>query len=181
MLLFACVSALETSFILYGQAYMRELGVPVTMLGLVGMAGQLLAILPTQQSHRLERKLGRNRALSVCTLLCAAVITATGLCGPTARWPFVIGTILCHIVYETLYPLFSSALNALVPSERRATVLSTAGMFFSIVMMLVFPVIGVLGDRIGLGRGILISGCAVLGTSIVLIRRIQELHSPISS
>jgi MFS family permease len=181
MLLFACVSALETSFIFYGQAYMRELGVPVAMLGLVGMAGQLLAILPTQQSHRLERKLGLNRALSVCTLLCVAVITATGLCGPTARWPFVIATILCHIVYETLYPLFSSALNALAPSERRATVLSTAGMFFSIVMMLVFPAVGVLGDRVGLGRGILLSGCAVLGASIVLIRRIRTLHSPISS
>jgi MFS family permease len=109
------------------------------------------------------------------------VITATGLCGPTARWPFVIATILCHIVYETLYPLFSSALNALAPSERRATVLSTAGMFFSIVMMVVFPAVGILGDRVGLGRGILVSGCAVLGASIVLIRRIRALHSPLSS
>lgn len=49
-----------------------------------------------------------------------------------------------------LYPLQSHQLNRLIPSEQRATLISVNSMFFSIVMILLFPFVGMLADRYGL-------------------------------
>lgn len=173
MLLYAGVSALGTSFFFYGQSYMRELGVPLTVLGGVGMAGRLLAVLPSREAHRLERRFGARPTLIAGSLAFVAGVIVAGLLGQgslLAQTLFIGLTLLCGVINETLYPVFCNGMNALAASERRATVLSTAGMFFSVVMMVIFPAIGALGDRFGLGRGFIISGLAVLTLVLAVAR-----------
>ncbi len=49
-----------------------------------------------------------------------------------------------------LYPVQSEQLNRLIPSGQRATLISVNSMFFSIAMILVFPLAGALADVCGL-------------------------------
>lgn len=63
---------------------------------------------------------------------------------------------------SALYPVQSDSLNRLVPSKQRATLLSVNSMFFSLSMILSFPLAGALADRLGLpmvfaGLGVLLA------------------------
>lgn len=54
----------------------------------------------------------------------------------------------CIIGYTNsiLYPIQSASLNALIPSDQRATIISVDSMMFSMVMIIVFPACGLIGD-----------------------------------
>ena len=51
---------------------------------------------------------------------------------------------------SVLYPIQSESLNQLIPSEQRATLISVNSMFFSIVMIIIFPIAGKIADFLGL-------------------------------
>lgn len=183
MLLWAVGGALATSFRFYGQSYMSDMLIPLPFIGVVGMLGDLLAAVPSRYAYRIEGRWGDRRPLIAGSAALAAVILAAGALGGSGavgRWLTVVMVLAATVVNETLYPLFSSALNALVPSERRATLLSTASMVFSIVMMGVFPLVGICGDALGLGFGFVIvgGGTLALGGVAGLALRLTRRHEP---
>lgn len=68
---------------------------------------------------------------------------------------------------SVLYPVQSDSLNRLVPSEQRATLLSVNSMFFSLSMILTFPLVGALAD--GLGLPVVFAGLGVLLTVLWML------------
>lgn len=77
-----------------------------------------------------------------------------------------IGVVLLGIsgaANASLYPLQSNELNKRIPSKQRATVISVSSMCFSLVMILVFPIMGLLADYLGLWRMMRILGFILLG------------------
>lgn len=165
MLLWAVGSALATSAHFYGQSYLRDMLIPLPFIGIVGMLSNLVAVLPSRFAYRIEERWGDRRPLFAGSMVLAAAVLAIGLISPgsaAGRWLSVIMLLLVTVVNETLYPLFSSAINALVSSERRATVLSTASMAFSLVMMVIFPLFGLCGDALGLRWGFIVAGGGAL-------------------
>lgn len=76
-------------------------------------------------------------------------------------WRLIL--IACYIsltlINEALYPLFSQAANRRVDSATRATVLSVGNMVFSVVMIVLFPLLGYMGDRLGLRWGMVLVAC----------------------
>lgn len=61
-----------------------------------------------------------------------------------------------------LYPVQSEQLNALIPSGQRATLISVNSMFFSVAMIVLFPLVGVAADRCGLVAVLAAVGAALL-------------------
>ncbi|MGE5530268.1 MAG: MFS transporter [Patescibacteria group bacterium] len=181
MLLQAAAGTLVTSFYFYSQGYMREKLIPLTAIGAAGMLGNLAAVVPTWFSHRLEKRFGDRIPLYLGSALVPLIILAAGLLpsGPGIAWrgALIALIVAVNVVFEVLYPLFAGAVNALVPSERRATVLSSGGMLFSLMMMAVFPFIGWCGDRIGLAGAFVLTGGAALalgGAAAVVLRGRHE-------
>ena len=175
LLLWAAVSALATSVSFYGQSYMKEMLLPLTVIGAVGMAGNLLATIPARLAFRLEERFGDRLPLIAGSALIPAAVLGLGLAqmagGALGRALVVTALIVVAVLIEGLYPLFSSAANHLCPSERRATVLSSGSMLFSLVMMVVFPVIGFLGDRLGLRWGFTaVGGLGTVLAAFLLLR-----------
>lgn len=162
LLLWAVIAALETSFRFYGQSYMRQALIPLWAVGAVGTLGNLAAVIPTRLAHRLEDRHGSRRPLYLGAVTIPAAVLLAGLMpvgsGPIWRFGLVVLLIAVNVVIEGLYPVFCNAANALIPSERRATVLSAGSMLFSLVMMAVFPLIGLAGDRLGLRRALILAG-----------------------
>jgi MFS family permease len=153
MLLWAAVDLLTHSLQYYGQGYMGEMSIPLPAIGAVGMVGSLLAATVTPFAHVVEARLGKRRSFILLGGAVACVVTVAGLLGrgsQIARSLVIVTFPLAAALGSVLSPLFSDSINALIPSERRATILSIANMVFSLAMMVVFPLVGACGDAIGL-------------------------------
>lgn len=70
-----------------------------------------------------------------------------------------------------LYPVQSDQLNRLIPSQQRATLISVSSMFFSVGMILVFPMAGALADCFGLTRVLSGMGVALLIFAVLWNRK----------
>ena len=178
MLLWAIVSTLATSMRMYGQSYLRQAKLSLAGIGAVGTVGDLGAVLPSNFAYWLEERFGDRRPLFAGGVLMPVILILAGVIPVGRAWIWLAALIAlllaANILSETLYPLFSGAVNALVPSGQRATVLSSGSMLFSLMMMIVFPLIGLCGDHFGLGWGFCIAGIGGLlavGAILALLHR----------
>ncbi|MDW7661998.1 MAG: MFS transporter [Bacillota bacterium] len=65
-------------------------------------------------------------------------------------------------------------INKVIPSEKRATILSMASMVFSFFMITIFPVVGIMGDAFGLARAFLVM--AIVATVLTVVNSISLAH-----
>lgn len=165
-LLSGFIGACTTTTLFYGQSYMREASVPLALIGTLGLLTGLAAFLPARAAHTVEAKLGWRNSLMGGFILIGGALIMIGflprLSGFLPQLALLGGFLFYNAVYECLYPIISNRLNSMIPSERRATLLSANGMAFSIFMMLVFPFFGWLGDHTGLSLGYMIIGASVV-------------------
>lgn len=164
LLLWGISGALGTTVIFYGQSLLKEALVPISLVGLVGTAGNLLAIIPASSAHLVQRRFGQILPLVVGSfavpVLVAGIGSVPGSAGALSRIILAALCLCLPVLQETLYPLFSDAVNCRTGSLNRAAVLSAGGMMFSIAMMITFPLVGYLGDRLGLRWGV-IAGASI--------------------
>lgn len=185
LLLWGISGALGTSVAFYSQSLLKESFVPIALLGLTGTAGNLLAMFPASSAHRIQSRFGQKMPLVVGSYVLPMVVLAMGAVPGAAGWlprAILVALRLClPIVGETLYPLFSDAVNCRTGSLNRAAVLSAGGMMFSIAMMVLFPLVGYLGDRLGLRLGIiaaaLVTALATLPVAAALLKSPAEAGS----
>ena len=55
-------------------------------------------------------------------------------------------------MYGLLTPISSDSLNSKIPSEQRATIISVSSMMYSMMMIIIFPISGVIAEWIGLSK-----------------------------
>ncbi len=163
LLLWGIEGALGTSAVFYGQSLLKESLLPVSLIGLAGTAGNLLAILPTSSAHLFQRSFGQITPVVAGSFLLPLVVVAVGLAPGASGWlPRALLVALyvgIPVLQETLYPLFSDAVNTRTDSLNRAAVLSSGSMVFSVSMMVTFPLIGYFGDHLGLRWGLVAAAC----------------------
>ena len=75
----------------------------------------------------------------------------------------IIAFMIAGFCDSVLYPIQTESLNQLIPSEQRATLISVDSMFFSIVMIIIFPIAGKIADFLGL-----VSMFPIIGTILLL-------------
>ena len=86
--------------------------------------------------------------------------------------PFIMLGFLDSIFYVVL----GDYINKIVPSETRATALSFGGLAFSIVMIVIFPVIGLIGDNYGLKTSFFLLAIVVTLFYLFLLRVLSKNH-----
>lgn len=156
----------------YGQSVLREGGAAFWIIGLTGTAANLIALFPAWASYRFEARWGNRRCILMGSGLIGLSLLALGVFSrsPSPARPLllVLGILLQTASYEAIYPMIQNRLNRQIPSEQRATLLSAAGMVFSVIMMVLFPLFGWLSDFQGLSGSFLSLGL-VLITAISII------------
>ena len=90
--------------------------------------------------------------------------------------PFVVLLLWTATIFVVgFWPILSELINARVPSENRATVLSMKGQLSSLGVMLVFPVVGLLATQSSLSTAflwLLVTAIPLMAYCVVKIRRI---------
>ncbi|MGN0166523.1 MAG: MFS transporter [Acetatifactor sp.] len=166
---YSAIFAAQTLMFYYSQQYFADLGlnkieISLIMLavGVVSCAGALSG---SWLFDKMGTKLSRFGAFSIAVCIACYVLESL----PVAILVFLIA----NFFNSALYPVQSDSLNRLVPSKQRATLLSVNSMFFSLAMILAFPLVGALADRLGLpvvfaGLGILLMAATGLTVKLRL-------------
>ena len=158
LLHYAVLSAFFVSVYFYSQEFyfsrgFDEVGISLILLS-VGASSSVGALL----SERIAGRLGRYTEY----LGGAAIAAGLMLMSVGDPWLSLAGYAAASFASAMLEPYKSAQLNSRIPSEQRATIISVSSMCFSVVMIVLFPVIGAFSDSFGLERIILALGGVLL-------------------
>ncbi len=160
---YSVLFAFYTSLFFYSQQFYYERGFGRAAISLILLGMGVCSCLGALFSERLCRLMGK-RACYLGGIMIAAGMIATA--GRTAAVSFA-GFGLSSFFNAMLYPLQSEELNSRIPSGQRATIISVSSMFFSVVMIVLFPLIGWAGDMAGLQDVVWMAGAGLLVFHIV--------------
>jgi MFS family permease len=147
------------------QPYMKEVGVPLSLFGVVFASFHLFAALVSKYADKIEKALKENLTLLFMPVL---VIISFVL---MSRFLFLWS--ICFILLQqasmaTHEPILKNYLNRLAPSDIRATMLSVQSMAGNLVFAITAPFLGSFVDRFGLGNALLIFALVIIIFSIFL-------------
>ncbi|HLP61978.1 MAG TPA: MFS transporter [Candidatus Deferrimicrobium sp.] len=166
------INAFAWIIIWFYQALLKNAGVDMAYFGIVHAAMTLAEIFIINNFIRFERWLGAKKRL----LFFSAFLTGISfiILGITRFTPLVIAAIIvCAGSGLTRGPLFSSYMNKYIPSDKRATVLSTTSMLRTFSIVVVNTVAGLLADW-SIPNTLLILGMATI--LFAFLSRIKEEH-----
>ncbi len=163
---YSTIFAAFTLLFFYCQQYFIDLGLNKIELSIImlfaGITACLGALLNTKLYQLFHDKIALIGAFAIA--ICIIAFGCNNLY-------LSIGALMVSDFFNSaLYPIQSATLNALIPSQKRATLLSVNSMFFSIFMILMFPIAGAIADVVGLAVSFIIIGGVVLVVSPILYK-----------
>lgn len=144
MVLVAVVLSSVTTTHYYLTVHLKNIGYSLSMIGLLLLLQAVGAILGGYFADRLKRRF--DEAL-LFRLFPWGIVFAIAL-APTPFFP--ISLMMLGFSDSVLYVVLTNRVNRNIQSDERATILSLNSMFFSIVMIALFPIFGVFADQNGL-------------------------------
>ncbi len=145
MLFSETVGCINTTMFFYLQNFWKGNGLNEFKIGIVFSIGALFCSIFASIIDKIEGRLkDRGILLYVPILL---LISIGGIAFTRYSYVFYILMGLCEMI---IWVVVGNYINILIPSENRATILSFRSMIFSFFMVALFPVVGKLGDVIGL-------------------------------
>jgi len=147
----ACVA----TFYFYFQPYLqnigylgREISILIFISGIVQTASIKLASIMT-------KRFNSRLMLSIVGIVVAILLMATSF---ITSYVLLIIFIAINALGSFSNPINDTEMQKKIPSEQRATLISISSMFYSIVMIIFFPVVGYLGDTIGIQYAFIVVG-----------------------
>lgn len=155
---FSVVFAAHTLLFFYSQQYYYDMGCNKIHISIIMLFGGITSCFGAILSEKLYRRFEKK-----ISMLSAAVIALTLICYGAGNPALSIGMfIAANFFNSALYPIESEWLNCIIPSEQRATLISVNSMFFSIVMIVIFPIVGAFADAWSLTPVLMLSGAVLL-------------------
>lgn len=167
LMYFPWIFAFSTTTYFYGQQNFSDLGfsrVSISMIFLInGAFSSIGAIL----SSSLDKKLKGKRYVVIPLFIGISILLFGYLDGFSSLIMFwVVG-----FFTAALYPISSNKLNELIPSNQRATILSIESMICSLAMIIIFPLVGFVGELVTLKFALIILGVAAISLSILEVKK----------
>lgn len=158
MAYYSVIFAFHTLLFFYSQQYFWDMGFSKIHISLIMFFAGISSCLGAAFSQRLSEKLKEGTGR-----FCACVIALSLICfGFEKAWLSISVFILAGFFNSVLYPVKSEALNRLIPSGQRATLISVESMAFSMAMIVLFPLAGRAAQVAGLSVSLGICGVLLM-------------------
>jgi len=141
----ACATVAWLVIWLY-QLQLGRVGVPLAAFGVVHAAMGLGQITLLSRVAQVERAVGGRARLTRLTALVPA-LAMLGLAATTNVAASIVLIVAAATAGLGRPPLFSGPVNRLIPSERRATVLSAVSAARTLAVGMIYPAVGAILDR----------------------------------
>ena len=149
----------------YLQNYWKGNGFSEFQIGVIFAVSALTSGVFGLYTNRIEKRIGEHGVLLSMPVL--LIICLWGIALTPYHYLFYIMT---GVIQGILSVAISDYINMLIPSGQRATILSFQSMAFSFIMIILFPLTGLLGDHISIRTAfIVIAAIMTAGGSAYLI------------
>ena len=142
----------------------------VVWFGLINAAIMIIAIGTTEFMRRRASMLDHGRMVRVLASLSGVISAGLVVFGLASGFTMALlsyGTVA--IVRKTMQPLYNAWINRGIPSEVRATVLSTYGQMDAVGQLIGGPIVGAAANRFGLRAAFVLAG--ILLTPVLALYR----------
>lgn len=143
LLYFPMVFTFQAIVFFYGQEFFSLQGLNKIEISMIMLFASIVSLIGALTSEKFLSVFG-NRAKYVASTLMGIGIIIMSRHNLVAS---VISFAVINYANAALYPIQSQAVNELIPSKQRATILSVNSMIFSIFMIVLFPICGFIADK----------------------------------
>lgn len=165
LILFTAVLCSSVTLSFYYIQIAWEKSLSVLGIGLYLAVSFLAAAIGAFYADKLEKRFGEKFILKITPVILTLSVFALHFTD-WALLPFCVMNILETVVYVAT----RDYINSMIPSDKRATILSFESMMFSVVMILIFPLFGLISDNLGINNTFLLLGGVMLVMSAVNLK-----------
>ncbi len=165
LILFTGILSASVALSFYYLQIAWEGGMNVFGIGLYLAASSAAAAAGAALAEKAEKALGEAAILKITPALIALSVISMYFTD-FALIPLCVISALETIVFVAT----RDYINRLIPSDKRATILSFESMICSVVMILIFPLFGLVSDNLGMGITFLILGGVMAVMALVNLK-----------
>ena len=161
----------NTSIFFYFQNYLLSKGISKGNIGIILGVAALGAAITASKAYKIENIVGEKVIVLLLPLIIAICIWGVAL----SKYYYIF-FILINSIESIIFIAVSDYTNKLIPSNKRATILSMGSMIFSLYMIIIFPLIGKLGDVYSLqfSFGVLAFIASVMAVINIIVIRVNK-------
>lgn len=174
ILFFELICVNGTTIYFYCQKYFDNMQLTKTIIAVIFTLDSVVNALSSKFAYKIEGVIKQKGIIILLPVLNIVGIIGLALCKGYVSAAFFL---VLSFISGFGYPIFSDYINSLVPSQVRATVLSIQSTCFSIGMIVFFPLVGFIGERIGLSYAFIIETVIYLPITLLILWRINGLRS----
>lgn len=164
----ALVGSLQTTVFFYSQKFFSDIGFTKTLIAVICALGCLLEAVSSKYAYVFE-----NRFKLKGTLIILSLVNIVALAGLALIKDLSVLFYLLTTVSEGLaFTIFSDYINTEIPSEYRATILSFDSLCFSVFMICIFPLFGLIAGYVGFSVTFGVTAIIYIPIMIFLIKRL---------
>lgn len=158
MIFFGILFSVETTSHFYMQEYLKIMDFSKSQIAGLFVLKGILGAIGAKYSYRVHDLLGKKGTMKYIPLITGVLLMGINIEGVIA----IISFVMIGGVIGIAYPLSSNYINELIPSEQRATMISLDSMLFSILMIIIFPAVGVIAQYLSLGITFMLLGMILI-------------------
>lgn len=171
IILFSALSgSLQTTVYFYSQSFFSGMSFSKTAIAIICTLGCLVEAISSKFAYYFEEHLK-----FMGSLILTASINVAALIGLACSSKLSVAFFLMTSVSGGFaYTVFSDYINSRIPSDYRATILSFDSLCFSLFMVCVFPLFGLLAQKIGFSVTFGVVALLNIPIMVFLIRKLRK-------
>ena len=147
----------------YGQQFLSNVGYSRASISIIFLFNGILSSVGAILSDKIYRRFKSSGWLLISMIISLSII----LMGYVSRQVVILIFLSIGFLTSILQPISSKLINSMVESKQRATIISVESMFYSLMMIILFPICGLIGDKFALEIAFKFIG--IIGALITII------------
>jgi MFS family permease len=160
------------------QPYLERTALPIAYFGLFYAATNFVSGFISRQAHKIEGRLGIRASLLLIPMSLALAFFLESQVTSLFGFLFIF---IQAVASGYFSPVLEDYTNTRIPSAKRATVLSIKNMLFSLLFMLLSPLLGGFIDVYALPAGLLLLALALTILGIALFAFYRRQAKPVTA
>ena len=163
LMFFPIIYTFSAIIYFYGQQFLSDAGYSRVNISIIFLFNGILSAVGAIISNKVYKKFKSIGWISISMIISLLII----LIGIVSRETSILLFLSIGFLTAILQPISSKLINSMVDSKQRATIISVESMFYSLMMILLFPVCGLIGDVLSLDVSFKVIG--IIGVLITII------------
>ncbi len=170
LIFFPTIYTFSAIIYFYGQQFLSDGGYSKVNISIIFLANGILSSIGAIISSRVYEKFKSVGWLTISVIISFLIL----IMGNVTKSLSVLIFLFIGFLTSILQPISSKLINSMVVSKQRATIISVESMFYSLIMIILFPICGFIGDKFALEisfKIIGIIGLLITGIEVMIIRK----------